>query len=132
MSKLGCICGYTIPDNTGGLPYKAALLKDARNEAFFDWVVSETQSYVVAAQLGQVRQWLLDKGYPEDYANLELDHGNVLHDHIHSHYLVNKRDVYECLGCGRIHIETTDNCFVAYAPDGKAVEHVLALREDGL
>ncbi len=101
-------------------------------EEFFDWVVSETQSYVVAVQLGQVRQWLLGRGYGEDYADLQLDHGNVLHDHIHGYYLMRKRDVYECEGCGRIHIETTDNSFTAYAPDSGAIEHVLAPGANGI
>lgn len=118
MSKLGCQCGNTIRDNTSGLSYKAALLKDSLCETFSDWLVQEIQSYVAAAECGGVREWLIGRGYREEYIALQLDHGNVLHDHIQSKYLCLKRDVYECPACGRVHIEKKeDNMFVVYAPD---------------
>jgi len=99
------------------------------NEEFFDCLVEETQSYVEAAMLGQTRQWLLTKGYTEEYANLDLPHGHVLHDHIHKHYLAVKRDMYECEQCGRILVETRDNRFASFSADAGECTHVLARDE---
>ena len=44
MSKLSCISGNTIRDQTDDLPYKASFLMDPDYGAFFDWLMSETQS----------------------------------------------------------------------------------------
>lgn len=119
MSRLLCTCGHVIHDHTSGLPYKASILKSVNQEDFFDWMTSEIQSYCVAAQAGEIKQWLLERRYGNDYFELGLDHGNVLHDHIHAHYLAKKRDMYECEKCGRIHIEKSDNQFVAYSPSSR-------------
>lgn len=118
MSKLACPCGNTIRDNTDSLPYKASLLKDTLCESFSDWLVSELHSYVTAAEQGSIRAWLLSRGYPEDYISLQLGHGDVLHDHLHSEFLGLRRTAYECSVCGRLHVETREaNVFVAYSPD---------------
>jgi hypothetical protein len=127
MSRLGCRCGHIIRDQTNSLPYKGSVLPDVRHDLFFNWVSHETQSYVAAALGGSADQWLLDKGYTPDYVALKLNHGEVLHDHIHTHYLDLKRDIYECEACGRIHMETmSDNNFVSYMPDSGKFNAVLA------
>lgn len=126
MSKLGCPCGNTIRDNTNGLPYKAHLLKDSLCESFWAWLVIELQSYVAAAEQGSVRAWLTSRRYTEDYVSLELDHGNVLHDHLHSKFLEFERSVYECSVCGRLLVESVeDNQFVSYSPDTNKNNEVL-------
>ncbi|WP_175966428.1 hypothetical protein [Burkholderia sp. BCC0322] len=117
MSKISCICGDTIRDNCDSLPYKARILKDTAYGPFFDWLVSEVQSYVVAAQLGETSDWLVSRGYSSDYIGLQLDHGNVLHDHLHTRLHCLERTAYECTACGRLLIETAeDNRFETYAP----------------
>ncbi|WP_211472809.1 hypothetical protein [Collimonas humicola] len=131
MSSLACTCGHIIRDITNNLPHRGSLFKGILQDNFFDWLIHETQSYVVAVQQDQVRQWLLEKGYGEDYANLCLDHGNVLHDHIHNRYLEIKRDVFECQACGRIHIETTDNQFASFTPEIKNDNRIFAKTFDG-
>jgi hypothetical protein len=127
MSKLGCECGHVIRDQTDNIPYKGHVLPDVKNNTFFDWLVEETQSYVEAAQAGRVEQWLLERGYTQDYVNLRLSHGDVLHDHIHSQFCKLKRDLYECEACGRIYMQTLEeNQFVGYAPDNGKVNAILA------
>jgi hypothetical protein len=102
------------------------MLKDSESEEFFDWLTAETQSYVVAAQTGTVPEWLAEKGYSADYAGLMLDHGNVLHDHIHGRWCMVKRDLYECEACGRIQIEAEDNVFTGYTSDNEKYNQILA------
>lgn len=127
MSKLGCPCGNTIRDNTDGLSYKARLLKDSLCEPFSNWLVSELQSYVEASEQGNVHAWLASRRYTEDYISLELDHGNVLHDHLHSKFLEFERSVYECSVCGRLLVESVkDNEFISYSPDTNKNNEVLA------
>jgi hypothetical protein len=127
MSKLGCGCGHVIRDQADNLPYKGHVLLDVQHATFFDWLARETQSYVEAARAGAVEQWLLGRGYTQDYVALKLSHGDVLGDRIHARFCELKRDLYECEGCGRLHMETAeDNRFVGYAPDNGKVNAVLA------
>ncbi|XVJ70972.1 MAG: hypothetical protein HEQ39_16135 [Rhizobacter sp.] len=102
------------------------MLKDSESEEFFDWLKAETQSYVVAAQTGTVPEWLAEKGYSADYAGLMLDHGTVLHDHIHGRWCMVKRDLYGCEACGRIQIEAEDNVFAGYTSDNEKYNQILA------
>jgi hypothetical protein len=126
MSTLGCKCGHIIHDTTDNIPYKGHVLPDV-HATFFDWLAEETQSYVVAAQAERVEQWLLDRGYGQDYVDLKPSHGKVLHDHIHTQFCKLRRHMYECEACGRIYMDTRkDNQFVGYAPDNGKVNAVLA------
>lgn len=121
MSRLLCVCGNLIRDQTDSLPYKASLLPDIDQIPFFDWLISETQSYVEAARKESVDGWLLDNGYGAEYVELKLPHGHILHDHIHTQYLDRKRDLYQCTNCGRVHIETSQpNIFASFSPDDNA------------
>jgi diphthamide synthase subunit DPH2 len=129
MSKLRCNCGHLIRDNSNRLEYKAALLKDSLYDEFFDSIATAIQNYVVATHSGQARQWISEK-FSEDYADLQLNHGCILHDFIHDQFIRKSRDVFECLACGRILVEAKDNKFVSYVPDSKVVEHVLASNLD--
>lgn len=126
MSKLGCTCGQTIPDQTDNLPYKGHILPDLYHDEFFDWVADQTQSYIGAAREGRTGAWLTARGYSQDYIDLKLSDGEVLHDLIHTRFLRFKRDVYECSGCGRLHVETQEiSHFIGYAPDNRKVNAVL-------
>jgi len=126
MSKLGCACGHIIRDQTDGLPYKASLLRDTVLTTFFDWLAEETQSYVVATETGAVDAWLSARGYGAGYIALNLSHGQILHDHIHTQYILAKRDMYECTNCGRVHVETSQpNAFVSYSPDNLSKKGLL-------
>ena len=105
MSKMGCVCGHVIRDQTDYLPYKATVLPDELLISFFEWVEEETQSYVEAALANSVGEWLLAKGYTADYVALKLKHGEVLHDHIAIQYRDLSRDAYQCTACRRIHVQ---------------------------
>jgi len=127
MSQLGCPCGHTISDTTDSLPYKGYVLSDVRYFPFLQWLVDETQSYVEAAQAGRVAQWFLQRGYGQDYLDLKLSHGEMLHDYIHAKLDRLMREMYECKACGRIHMETReDNHFARYAPDSEKVNGIFA------
>ena len=116
MSRLLCECGYVIYDHSLRLDYKARLISDQEVDDFFSWITNEIQEYVVAAQEGRTGQWMLDKGFGKRYIDLGLDHGNVLHDYIYAKFLDKQKDVYECMQCGRLHIERENNSFLSFFP----------------
>jgi hypothetical protein len=127
MAKLGCICGHTIRDQTDSIPYKASLLRDVDHNPFFDWIIEETQSFVEAAQRGATDTWLLEKGYGQRYVSLNLSHGHILHDHIHSKFVEYKRDLFQCTNCGRVLIETSEpNKFAGFSPDEHSSKDLLS------
>lgn len=129
MSKMQCKCGHIIRDQTDSLSYKASILKDELHERFFDWAAVELETYLQAALLGNVHDWLEERGYNDGYIALMLSHGNVLHDHLHSRYASLSRDMYECQQCGRLHVECIENDhFFSYAPDAELVHGVLSPR----
>jgi len=119
MSKLLCECGHVIQDHELGLNYKGGVISDEGFVDFFNWIVNEIQGYVVAVQAGETEKWLLSKGFGKDYVSLGLNHGNVLHDHLHAKFLDMKKDVYECTQCGRLHIERENNNFLSFSPEDK-------------
>ena len=132
MARLGCECGYVIPDHELGLDYKARLISDKDFVDFADWFVNEVQGYVTAALNGNVRQWLLDNGYGEDYVNLNLDHGNIMHDHILLRKFFDiKKDVYECTKCGRLYVEGKNNDFFSYSPNSGSFNGAIKVSKDG-
>lgn len=133
MAKLGCKCGTAISDHSAGLPNKASFLKDSLAQSFWDMLAEDLQDYVSAAERGETREWMLNRGYGRDYAGLGLSHGDMLHDHIHSLYLRFKRDMFEYATCGRVLIEeNTENQFLSYAPDLQQYNSVLGPGEDGI
>ena len=128
MGKLGCRCGKVISDHTNGLAYKASLLKDSLSDSFWDRLIEDVQSYVCAVEKGHTSDWLLHRGFGENYVDLQLPHGHILHDLIHATYLDLKRDMFECPNCGRILIEgNKNNQFNSYYPDSGFSNCVLAV-----
>lgn len=127
MSRFACNYGKLISDNTDALPYKASMIADVNINPFFDWLQEATESFVAAARDGKVDAWQLAQGYPQEYVDLRLSHGAILHDHIHSRYIDITRDLYECTQCGRIHIERSANNRLAnFAPEDGMYQRVLA------
>lgn len=119
MSWLFCECGHVISDHSLGLDYKAELISDKDFVGFFDLLTDELQGYITAAQAGGAEKWLLSKGFSKDYVSLGLDHGNVLHDYLYAKFLDLKKNVYECVQCGRLHIERENNNFLSFSPENK-------------
>lgn len=125
MSKLGCVCGHIIIDQTDSLSYKAEIFKDQDHEHFWDSVIKEAENLIKAIGDGDREAWLTRhflEGYPRS-----LEHGAVFHDFLTSmvlHYFVK---AYECENCGRLWIQTntSENRFVSFVPDSGQFEGIL-------
>lgn len=110
MSKIGCKCGHVIVDQTDSLPYKASLLRDQEEDAFWDELRREIALLVAAAESG-------------DKAAI----ANALEDRISSIQASRQTTVYECQRCGRIMLEkAVGGRFVSYAPEVGGYQGVLS------
>jgi hypothetical protein len=95
MSKLGCECGHIIRHQTDSTPYKGHVPPDVRLATFLDWLFEPMQSNVEAAQGGRVEQWLLERGYGQDYVDRKPSHGEVLQNRITTQFCMLKRDLFD-------------------------------------
>lgn len=127
MSELRCACGHVICDEAERLPYKGAVMPDVHHESFYGWALKETLAYVAAVRGGRAETWLNERGYPDCYGSAAVSEGVVLHEHLQGQYSMLARRVFECVACGRIHVESeVDHQFISYMPDSGAAHQVLA------
>ncbi|RZJ86650.1 MAG: hypothetical protein EOO60_13180 [Hymenobacter sp.] len=115
MSKLGCVCGHTIRDNTLSLPYKAQFIRDQDLESYSDWT-EPVNAFIEAIKAGKREQWIANyfsKSYPTTLSN-----GSIIGDII-SEFDLNFHDtLYQCENCGRIKIQIQNtNSFASFTPE---------------
>lgn len=130
MSKLGCICGHVIRDQTDQLPYKGRILRDFDECSVFDSMNQACESLVAAVMAGDRESWLQEHfldGYPRDLPN-----GEVFHDFAFRLFLKFTTDIYECEACGRLLVQQPGipNHFTSYIPESGNVMQVLRSPHD--
>lgn len=124
MSKLGCVCGHTIRDNTLSLSYKAQFIRDQDLESYSDWT-EPVNAFIEAIKAGKREQWIANyfsKSYPATLSN-----GSIIGDII-SEFNLNFRDtLYQCENCGRVKIQVQDkNLFASFAPESEDCQNIFA------
>jgi hypothetical protein len=100
MSKIGCICGHTIVDQTDYLNYKADLVPDVVGEFLFEKLYAVIDSLIDAIKHGQREKWIkenFDDSYP-----LDLTNSSMISDLFTRYYIDQTRGIYQCENCGRI------------------------------
>jgi hypothetical protein len=130
LSKLLCICGHVIHDQTDFLPYKGRILKDYDQEAVSAGITRECEALADAVATGDREAWLRRhflEGYPR-----ELSDSSVFHDFLLGlcvEYLVT---VYECEQCGRLWVQkgVSDSQFIPFVPESGRWERVLRSERD--
>lgn len=128
MSKLGCDCGHVIIDQTDSLPYKAALLKNQDEDAFYAKVCADLASFAQATRDGTRAEWIAKHFLPAYPQNLPDE--DVIHDYLSSALIDRMVAVYECEQCGAVWIERGDipNRFGGYQPKIPGEPGILASR----
>ncbi|KTC36636.1 MAG: hypothetical protein ACN6QY_16990 [Pseudomonas sp.] len=123
MSKLACRCGHVIVDQTDGLPYKAAVLPDGQEQAFFNAATQLANDLLVAAGAGKVDE-LLDREYTQ--GPWRPRPCEYFEDRLSSSYLACTSTAYECSRCGRLWLQKPGlEVFVSFTPDSGHYEAVL-------
>jgi hypothetical protein len=129
MSKLGCVCGHTIRDQTDFLPYKARILADEDTEKPTEILSTALVDCLDAQREGRLRAFLIDfmvryDGDTPETATSWVDH--IVHldnlRDVFEHMLVPfwhnyDRTIYECERCGRLWVELPNGKFVSYTPE---------------
>ena len=124
MSKLGCRCGHVIVDQTDSLPYKASLLRDEAENAFWEEVHHALKPLMEAAESG-------DKAAIADaYGELApwVNATDELESRISSIHAQRMSTVYECPICGRLWVQKDGSSkFFSYVPDEGGYRGILSV-----
>ncbi|MFL1501934.1 hypothetical protein ACI77J_28915 [Pseudomonas sp. O64] len=114
MSKLRCKCGHVIVDQTDSLPYKASLLRDEAENAFWDEVHQALKPLMEAAESGD--QVKIADAFSElsPWVNATEELESRIYS-IHAHRM---SAVYECSMCGRLWVQKDGSSqFASYVPE---------------
>lgn len=123
MSKLDCRCGHVIVDQTDSLPYKASLLRDEVENAFWEEVNHELKPLMTAAESGD--KAVIDGAFGEFAPWVNAT--NELESRISSLHIHRTSDVYECTNCGRLWVQKgASNQFVSYVPEEGNYQAILS------
>ena len=130
MSKLLCLCGHMIVDQSDYLPYKADLISDQDNEIFFQSVVNAIEKFIKSWKQGTLSE-LYDDEFVEVYVK-EGKVGDYINDVIAAGYAAYSRTIYECEQCGRIWIQSKDKNeqFFPYWPEEDERGILRSIRKD--
>lgn len=116
MSKLECICGHTIVDQSDGLHYKGHVIPDVVQEPLFEKLYGIIDSLIDAIKNDQREKWVKDNfqgSYP-----LDLQNSSMVQDLFTRHYIDQTRDIYQCENCGRILIQVgTSHDYATFKPE---------------
>lgn len=114
MSKMRCLCGHTIVDQTVPLLYKAEFIADADFEGYSD------RFFTFVADLVKAREQdvFLSNNFGENYPR-DLDVSSIVSDDLVGLRVVYGHTMYECENCGRLWIQPDPekNRFVSYVPE---------------
>ncbi len=123
MSKLGCICGHVITDQTDSLPYKASLLRDEVESEFWDEVHHELKPLIEAAESGNKAVIADEFGEFSPWVSAAEN----LQGRISSLYTQRMSTAYECQNCGRLWVQKHDSKkFASYVPEEGEYGAILA------
>lgn len=119
MSKLRWECGNVISDTTDNISYKGLIIRDQDVERIFDdGIAKDINELIEAISKGERENWIREyflSGYPfSDVSNLD-----VISDIISRSFVERKLDVYQCVNCGSIKIQTSSasNMFSSFAAE---------------
>jgi hypothetical protein len=122
MSKLGCVCGHIIRDQTDNIPYKARFIRDQDYEQFYAYA-EDIASFIEAIKIGQRAQWI-EKYFSDSYP-INTPDSHIVNDIVMKHELSFEGDLYQCEKCGRVKIQVQNkNLFASFAPEDENFQNI--------
>ena len=122
MSKLGCICGHTIVDQTDNIPYKAKFIRDQDQETFWKYA-DDIASFIDAIQSNRRDAWI--KSYFSENYPPAIDNASIIFDIVSYHERGLAGELYQCENCGRVKIEVEDtNQFASFRPEDDRFQYI--------
>jgi len=115
MSKLGCVCGHVIVDQTDNIIYKAHFVRDQDKEAI-DNQTEDIEAFIEAVRKGEREKWLSNYFGTDIYKT--LPNASVVNDIICRYSAKFESEMFVCEKCGRIKIQKgNENKFVSFLPE---------------
>jgi len=104
MSKLLCLCGHVIVDQTNSLPYKADFFADEDDEAWFGGMVDLCSQTIRTREAGRE---LMVGGTPfSEIYGRNADVSVYVNDMLSMFSERFRRQMYECPVCGRLWVQS--------------------------
>ena len=122
MSKLGCVCGNTIIDQTDNISYKAQFLRDQDYEKYIDYS-TDVAAFIESIQNGRREAWIREY-FSQDYPT-HIDNSSVIFDIVSSHERKMSSTIYQCENCGRIKFQVKDtDTFASFKPEDERYHNI--------
>jgi hypothetical protein len=122
MSKLGCVCGHVIRDQTDFIPYKARFVRDQDDENYHAYV-DDVAAFIEAVKGNSRAQWI--RRYFSDSYPIDIPNSHIVNDIITRYEVKFEGTLYQCENCGRIKIQVQDkNLFASFAPEGENCQNI--------
>jgi len=116
MSKLGCVCGHVITDQTDNIPYKAKFIRDQDFGEYSDKYTDDISSFIEAVKDGRRNEWV--KNYFSETYPTSISDSSIVFDIISVQDRIFEGDVYQCENCGRIKVQIQDkNLYASFVPE---------------
>ncbi len=133
MSRMGCVCGHVIRDQTDDLPYKARILADEDTQrprellaqAIIDLLEARRQGpdaerdYLIRFRVAFINDDEENAANSVDKYLNRTDLIQVLDEVIFAFWTRYERQIYECEQCGRLYLPdpTRRNHYLPYLPE---------------
>jgi hypothetical protein len=116
MSKLGCVCGHTITDQTDNIPYKAKFIRDQDFDEYSDKYTEDVASFIDAVKEGKRDEWI--KMYFSETYPMNINNSSVVFDIVSVQRSRFEGELFQCETCGRVKIQVRDeNLFASFTPE---------------
>ncbi len=117
MSKLKCLCGHIIVDQSFDLPYKAQFFSDEDYAASYEKFIAFCTNFIQAREEGRQEEFIADhfgEGYPTNW-----DISEIIDLMLGGMRAVFGHTMYECEQCGRLWIQPDPekDHYVCYLPE---------------
>jgi hypothetical protein len=115
MSKLGCICGHVIVDQTDNISYKAKFLRDQDLDSYTNYL-DDVGSFLKAIKNGTREKWISE--YFSPTYPVDISDSSIIFDIIARHAVEYEGDLYQCENCGRIKVQVQNkNLIASFVPE---------------
>ncbi|MFN8360417.1 MAG: hypothetical protein U0264_10935 [Candidatus Kapaibacterium sp.] len=115
MSKLACVCGHIIVDQTDNLIYKAHFVREQDVDSINGYL-TDIAAFILAIRTGERDKWLVEYFGTDIYKT--LSDGDVVHDIILRYSVQFESMMYICEKCGRIQLQKgKENTFISFVPE---------------
>jgi hypothetical protein len=125
MSKLKCLCGHIIVDQTDNIRHKGYILPDTLlynvSISFTDIIDSLIDAIKSNKRLEWIKKHFEVPPYPTN-----IKDSSMIHDLVSDTLIDSIQDIFECENCGRIAIQVgQSDHFKFFSPDSENTKGIL-------